>query len=282
MQQFGSQDWRSGRVREWLLLLLRFATTHNAKDQAAVLAMADEIDALGQQRRPSAPSFFRRTSGEVSAAITARDDPKRAAILKKHIARIDDPRLRRVFRAAVDLERESRLAAGGTNGKTSGKVCQADRVLSRVPSRQGTFRFRTSQSALSRRQMTLAGVFLQVRPRVELMCQHEDVQHCVFLAAISADGWRRDRNERAGQGISLYHASAGRRDVLLKAAMVPTETCGPMSALGHDRPRRSMPHAHACPLRPESRQKADVSGCPLRAITRSRRPERKLVGMTKE
>ena len=49
MQQFGSQDWRASRIREWLLLLLRFAITCDPKDQAAVFAMADEIDALGQQ-----------------------------------------------------------------------------------------------------------------------------------------------------------------------------------------------------------------------------------------
>jgi hypothetical protein len=111
MQQFGSQDWRADRIREWLLLLVRFAITCDPKDQAAVFAMADEIDAFGLQWRPSAPSFFRRTSSEVCAAITALDDPKRATTLKKHIARIDDPRLRRAFQAAVDLERGSRPAA---------------------------------------------------------------------------------------------------------------------------------------------------------------------------
>src|SRR5262249_31182545 len=72
-------------IREWLLLLLRFAITCDPKDQAAAFAMADEIDSLGHQWRPSAPSFFRRTSDEVCAAITALDDPKRATTLKKHI-----------------------------------------------------------------------------------------------------------------------------------------------------------------------------------------------------
>ena len=105
MQQFGSQDARAGRIREWLLLLLRFAITWDPKHEAAVFAMADEIDALGLRWRPSAPSFFRRTSGEVCAAITALEDPRRATILKDHIARIDDPRLRRAFQAAVNLER---------------------------------------------------------------------------------------------------------------------------------------------------------------------------------
>ena len=111
MQQFGSQDWRAGRIREWLLLLLRFAITCDPKDQAAAFAVADEIDALGHRWRPSAPSFFRRTSGEVCKMIIAFDDPRRAAILKRHIARIDDPRLRRAFQAAVDLERGSPPAA---------------------------------------------------------------------------------------------------------------------------------------------------------------------------
>src|SRR6516162_4143786 len=47
---------------------------------------------------------FRRTSSEVCKMITALDDPRRATILKKHIARIDDPRLRHAFQAVVDLE----------------------------------------------------------------------------------------------------------------------------------------------------------------------------------
>ena len=110
MQQFGSQDWRAGRIREWLLLLLRFAITCDPKDQAAACAMADEIDALGHHWRPSALSFFHRTSDEVCKMVIAFDDPRRAAILKKHIARIDDPRLRRAFQAAVDPERGSPTA----------------------------------------------------------------------------------------------------------------------------------------------------------------------------
>jgi hypothetical protein len=38
MQQFGSQDWRASRIREWLLLLLRFAITCDPMDQAAAVA----------------------------------------------------------------------------------------------------------------------------------------------------------------------------------------------------------------------------------------------------
>ena len=98
------EDWAARQVREWLLLLLRFAITSDPKDQSATLALADEIDARGLEWRPSAPSFFRRTSNDVCKAITTLDDPKRTAILKRHLARIDDPALKRAFRAAVNFD----------------------------------------------------------------------------------------------------------------------------------------------------------------------------------
>ena len=98
------QDWAARQVREWLLLLLRFAITTDPKDLSMTLALADEIDARGLEWRPSAPSFFRRTSNDVCKAITALDDPKRTAILKRHLARINDPALRRAFRAAVNFD----------------------------------------------------------------------------------------------------------------------------------------------------------------------------------
>ena len=98
------QDWAARQVRAWLLLLLRFAITTDPKDLSMTLALADEIDARGLEWRPSAPSFFRRTSNDVCKAITALDDPKRTAILKRHLARINDPALRRAFRAAVNFD----------------------------------------------------------------------------------------------------------------------------------------------------------------------------------
>jgi hypothetical protein len=106
-----SQDRRAGQLREWLLLILRFAVTRDSNDQAGVFGKADELDSLGLQWRPSAPSFFRRTSAEICHAITATDDPKRAAILKRHLARIDDLRLRRAFQAAVEPEGRSPQAS---------------------------------------------------------------------------------------------------------------------------------------------------------------------------
>jgi len=106
-----SQDQQAGRLREWLLLILRFAVTRDSNDEAGVFGKADELDSLGLQWRPSAPSFFQRTSAEICHAITAADDPRRAAILKRHLARIDDLRLRRALEAAVEPEGRSPQAS---------------------------------------------------------------------------------------------------------------------------------------------------------------------------
>src|SRR5262245_10954306 len=51
----GSQDWRADRIQGWLLLLLRFAITHNPTDESVAFAVADQMDALGLDWRPSAP-----------------------------------------------------------------------------------------------------------------------------------------------------------------------------------------------------------------------------------
>jgi hypothetical protein len=76
--------------------------------------MADEIDALGLRWRPSAPNFFRRTSVEVCKAITAPAGPGRVTVLRRHLERIDDLRLRRAFQAAVELEQASPRASSET------------------------------------------------------------------------------------------------------------------------------------------------------------------------
>jgi len=105
---------RVAQIREWLLLLLRFAITRDPSDQAVVRSVASEIDSFGPQRRQPAPSFFRRTSNEVCEAIITTDNPMRNAILAKHLARIEDLRLRRAFHAAIDLTDTSPQASSET------------------------------------------------------------------------------------------------------------------------------------------------------------------------
>jgi len=107
--QFCSHDWRDRKVREWLLLLLRLAVTREATDQVTALAMADQLDSLGIGWKRAKPSFFVKTSIEVSSAILAVRDGDNNTVLRRHLARIDDPRLRRAFRAAVGLQETSEM-----------------------------------------------------------------------------------------------------------------------------------------------------------------------------
>jgi hypothetical protein len=109
------QDGLAKQVQEWLLLLLRFAITRDPEDELAVLMMANGIDSLGRQWGRSAPTFFRRSSREVCKAIATLDDPKREAVLNRHLARINHPRLRRAFQAAAYPE--ARASEGPSRGK---------------------------------------------------------------------------------------------------------------------------------------------------------------------
>jgi hypothetical protein len=104
-----SADWSERMVREWLLLLLRFAVTRQPADRSAAFSMAEQLDSLGTRRPPdAAPRFFRRASDEVCQAIVAAGDESSNVVLRRHIARIDHPRLRRAFQAVVGIAPMSR------------------------------------------------------------------------------------------------------------------------------------------------------------------------------
>jgi len=117
VSEFGSHDWRDRKIREWLLLLLRFAVTQEPTDQGTALAVADELDSLGVDSKRAKPTFFVKTSIEVSKAILAVSDGDNNAVLRRHLARIDDPRLRRAFQAAVGLQEASELPKKSAEGK---------------------------------------------------------------------------------------------------------------------------------------------------------------------
>ena len=52
-------EWRTKKVRDWLLVILRFAVTLHDTDRSAVPAIAEEIDKLGRRREGrSAFKFF--------------------------------------------------------------------------------------------------------------------------------------------------------------------------------------------------------------------------------
>ncbi len=115
--EFGSHDWRDRKVRDYLLLLLRFAVTREAPDQVAALALAEQLDSLGIGWKRAKPSFFVKTSIEVSNAVLAVRDGENNSVLRRHLARIDDPRLRRAFRAAVGLNDPSEVQEKSAQAK---------------------------------------------------------------------------------------------------------------------------------------------------------------------
>jgi hypothetical protein len=113
----GTNDWHERKIREWLLLLLRFAVTHEQSDQCAVLAMAEELDSIGRCCGSGGPTFFRRTSQQLCRAILAAGDGPIEPVLRKHIARIHLPRLRRAFEAALGVESPAQSSASSERRK---------------------------------------------------------------------------------------------------------------------------------------------------------------------
>ena len=97
-------EWHAKTLRAWRLAILRFAVTMDNPDRLAVLAIASEIDRLGPQHdcRP-AFGFFRRTNAELCAAIL-RPNELSSTVLRQHLGRIDDDRLKRVFAAAIETD----------------------------------------------------------------------------------------------------------------------------------------------------------------------------------
>ncbi|UFZ03766.1 hypothetical protein LQG66_31935 [Bradyrhizobium ontarionense] len=92
-------------LRAWQLAILRFAITLDHTDRLGALAIASEMDRLGQKEHKEefAFGFFRRTSAELCASVLQRDETA-DEILMQHIARIDDARMKRAFAAAVAIE----------------------------------------------------------------------------------------------------------------------------------------------------------------------------------
>jgi hypothetical protein len=110
--------WHAAKVRDWLLAIVRFAVTLEPADRQTVLAIAQEMDGLGFLPGRSSFSYFVRTSADLCRAIADRDDPRRTAILRRHLATIADRRLRQMTAVAIDAEgmQHSRLAVARRGG----------------------------------------------------------------------------------------------------------------------------------------------------------------------
>jgi hypothetical protein len=91
------------KIDDWLLALLRFAITRGTADRTAAVEFARLLDAAKTRAiRPG--TFFVRTTVEVCQAIDWANDRSRILVLRRHLARIENPRLGSAFRVAVGLE----------------------------------------------------------------------------------------------------------------------------------------------------------------------------------
>ncbi|WP_315834753.1 hypothetical protein [Bradyrhizobium prioriisuperbiae] len=108
-------DWHTRALRAWLLALLRLAVTGDRADRLEVMATARALDGLGatttdertltdQTLNDPVFHFFHATSAKLCRAIADPTQPDCDDVLRRHIARIDDRRLKRAFAAAVDIE----------------------------------------------------------------------------------------------------------------------------------------------------------------------------------
>ncbi len=93
-------DSHEKQLRDWMLGLLRFAITQAPQDQAAAVALAAELDIRGGL---AGLTFFQRTSRAVCHAIVVHDE-NGSRILRQYISRIEEPRLRNAFAAAVGFD----------------------------------------------------------------------------------------------------------------------------------------------------------------------------------
>lgn len=104
MNEVAGKDELAQKARNWLLAILRFAVTLDPADRAAVLKIAHELDRPRTDWTRANFAFFTRTSLDFCNAISDKNNPERTAILRRHIARIEDSRLKRALEAAVDWE----------------------------------------------------------------------------------------------------------------------------------------------------------------------------------
>jgi len=104
MRETVSQEKLTKEIRDWLLAILRFAITLEPEDRDQVLRQARKLDCPDTETGTNSFVFFMRTSFELCNAIADRSDTKRGVTVRRQLARIGEPRLRRALEGAIDLE----------------------------------------------------------------------------------------------------------------------------------------------------------------------------------
>jgi hypothetical protein len=107
------------QITEWLTAILRFAVTLEECDRTTALTMGGMLDTSGVVGSASF-HFFSRTGAQVCYAISERHASESDTVLRRHIDRIDNPRLARSFAAAVGLD------SGATRGTSKHRRSRVD------------------------------------------------------------------------------------------------------------------------------------------------------------
>ena len=94
-------------VQNWQFAVLRFAITQDHRDRDLVFDHARELDRTGSGGKRQTFAFFSRTSEDVCMSILARHQFGRLDASLRYAALIEDPRLRRAFRAALESDCKS-------------------------------------------------------------------------------------------------------------------------------------------------------------------------------
>lgn len=112
MDQQDPIEWQARSLRSWHLAILRFALTRDNADRLGMLAIANEIDRLGQRENERADfDFFMRTSTRLCEAILHPKEIGADTLLQQYLARIDEPELKRAVAAVLDLEHPEQASA---------------------------------------------------------------------------------------------------------------------------------------------------------------------------
>jgi hypothetical protein len=132
VSQDSQKGWVAKALRAWHLTMLRFAITLEDVDRQAAIAIATEIDALGQPRGArSSFGLFRKTSAKLCEAIL---QPREStyATLRQHLVRIDDDRLRRTFAAAINFDQLEDASVRPPRGDNRMKFDRLANMLARL------------------------------------------------------------------------------------------------------------------------------------------------------
>jgi hypothetical protein len=82
------------------------------------------MDRFGFVTKKPSFSFFLRTTNDICNAVADWEQAGRKDILRQHLARIDDPRLRRAFLAVFDLEPQEVGAVPGSSVNLNDQISQ--------------------------------------------------------------------------------------------------------------------------------------------------------------